>query len=430
MRRAFAWLSSVAFVTISTNAHALRIVEIGFDDGNDETGVATGDATLLNVSAEASLLVATPVLPRLIGDALRTKIDEGRYGRGARLDGQGDGIELTGFQTLATAWTFYGYVRVDDNSSGWLFLAPKSIGFRLNQGVVEVAVYDATNGTFSGIPTTHTIAADGAFHQLLMYVDPTSRIASVSVDLATGDPKGPFSAIAPVQGEPVVGLDLKGIVDEIFITPGLPDDNDLFDFVPTYCGKGQGSLICAEESAIVTPEDWPRDEPVRYKTVLDPAQCSASSPCPLLIAMSDGGSCNDDYERVAAVTRFAKAGFHVVTVDPYCDASEEFYKKRFPSETSQVVFVKNRLFDSSYAFQSAIQGTNYVASGCSHGANVVARLALQEDDYPLRTFVRSGFMAMHCAYHAADDGLCPMIASKFDSFYGMTYPHDESDPGT
>jgi hypothetical protein len=137
--------------------------------------------------------------------------------------------------------------------------------------------------------------------------------------------------------------------------------------------------------------------------MVDAFLCSATSPCPLLLIVSGGGKCADDYAPRGTVEYYAREGFVAVTVDPYCEGNPEF--NLYPMETSQLVAAKNHLMSDS-PLASRIDGPDYAATGCSHGCGSVTHLMVFEDDYPHRTFGNSCNLDwIFCAYAA--DALCP-----------------------
>jgi hypothetical protein len=404
--------------------HGLRLLELHFDDGPDDSGPNTGAATLNNISSEGTVL-GSYITATLVGDAHRSKLNEGRYGRSLVLDGDGDEARLEGFRATQGPWTLWAWVKVDDNSKGWIFHSPKSFGIRLAaKGALELSVYSPAEGGYFGTAFGQVLPADGAWHHVIVLFAPSIQTAAISVDFAKSKTVAAPLSIPNAGSTASVGAGLKGRIDELMITSGAATDyDDLFDVIPTDCGDS--ALVCTEETLTVDPTDWPWKVPARLKIVRDPSRCSTAAPCPLVFIISGGGACNDDYARAEVVANFAKAGFIAATVDPYCDATDAFYIRRFPSETSQLIQVKDHLMAAAHPQRSMIAGKTYTATGCSHGANVVARWALQEQDHPARTFVRSGFMALHCAYH---HGMCDRSRMAWDSLYGLKFPHDDLTP--
>jgi hypothetical protein len=197
--------------------------------------------------------------------------------------------------------------------------------------------------------------------------------------------------------------------------------------VPEYCGGDD--LRCAEQVFTMTPDGWPQVVPVRYKVIYDPSVCSKAKPCPLLFKIGGGGGCPNNYVDCGD---YARRGFVVATVDPFCETSGAYFE--FPTESSQFVEVKRRIFDPERAPEingtpvlELIAGSEYFATGCSHGAFAVASWAFMEEDFPARTFAQSGgFYAYHCAYH--QNGLCPKYMEGYDERFFGGYPHSESDP--
>jgi hypothetical protein len=420
MRCFFIPLCVVVSVFSPRVAHA-RLLELTFDDAEDGTGTHDGHAGLDNLETMSSGVTGTPLVAVLTGTALRSALDEGFYGRAADFPGGAGAIEITGWEE-ATVGTLalYMWVRARSVAGGTLVERPGMFAVSLSGGEIMLEPGDGSPAVSLG----RSLPGDGFFHHVTLILDLSSGspVVTAAVDAVLGDPVPvTLPAVAP-ETAVIVGSGLDGMIDELHVSQDTPAERDLFDFNPAYCPAG---LSCLEEVLLTTPDGLTREVPVRFKSVHDPALCTAAAPCPLLFDISGGSKCADDYAEPSSVAAFAAAGFFVVTVDAYCEGKDTF--RLFPAETSQYVTAKNHMITAS-SLRELIAGESYVATGCSHGAGAVAAWALREEDYPGRTYARSPGMDGHCALHAGV--LCPAVAAVHEQrFIDNFGSHDDELPG-
>lgn len=401
-------------------------LEITFDDGPDGSGPATGRGELNNLEGR------DPSRAFLRGNAHRTTLAEGRYGRAGAFAGGDDSIEITGLVLPANVpgVGFSVWIKAESDS-GWISLQEGSWGLSMSGGALSFAVADAA-GTLSSRPLGVSIPRDGAFHHLLLWWDLAAGTVGVVVDFSD---LGTLSAVPlppPSTTNPRFAVDFSGLMDELQIITKEPGSSRLFDWDPAACRPG---LACAEEVILVRPQasrlvdrDYDFDVPVRYKTLYDPAQCTPQTPCPMVVDISGGFACADDYDNIGHLEKLAQAGLFVVAIDPYCEAEDWIAPI---AEPPQYIAVKEHVMYEGDNAARIIAG-DYGATGCSHGGGTVFEWAMFEDDHPARTFSRSGVSLLHCAYHHGD--VCPLAKETFDSTVAQSLgtdpsvPHDDSDP--
>ena len=119
-----------------------RSIELYFDGSGDDTNRETGHPVLINVGDNASEIRA-----ELYCDATRTTAEEGRYGRGVRLDGTGDVIATepaTGKAPPGDAadLSFSVWINPESAEEGGLVEIDEGLRVELDEGNVAVAVYD------------------------------------------------------------------------------------------------------------------------------------------------------------------------------------------------------------------------------------------------------------------------------------------------
>jgi MYXO-CTERM domain-containing protein len=413
-------LLSVAAAALGPGRADARILELTFDDGPDGSGAHDGHAELSNLETLSSGVYGDPLTAALTGEARRSALDQGRYGRAADFPGGAGSIEITGWgdASIGTV-TIYMWVMARSAAGGTLVERPGMFAVSLSGGALMFEPGDGSPAVALG----QTLPEDGAFHHVALSLDVSSGSpeASAAVDFDLADPVPVTLATVAPDTPLLVGSGLDGMIDELLISPGLPAEHDLFDFNPAYCPAG---LLCLEEVITTTPDGMTWEVPVRFKSVYDPALCTAGSPCPLLFDISGGSKCADDYSSPYDAAFMAQAGFMVVTVDAYCEGSDTF--RLFPAETSQYVTTKNHIMASG-ALGDLFSHETYVASGCSHGAGAVAAWTLFEEDYPNRTYARSPGMDGHCALHAGV--LCPDVAERHEErFIEIFGSHDDELP--
>jgi hypothetical protein len=396
----------VAVLTPFESARAGRRVELSFDDDVDGAGAHNGYAELNNMQNNNASLGVGQCTARLAGEARRSTVSEGRYGRAADIPAGNGSIEIecpdygisgTGIVTL------FAWLKARDASGGHILASDDSHYVKLVSGEFVIEAPGNGGGTVS-LPTGVSWPTDGAYHHLTISLDTGGAIPLVRLILdfeavAEVDVTG----IVPPDGFGVkVGEGFDGLIDTVLITNNAPGEGDLFDFSPTYCPSG---LTCFEEVLTTIPRDFTHPVPTRFKVAYDAGTCSPATPCPLLFSISGGGSCADDYD--SGVSTWTQHGFMVVTVDPYCEAGG-LDAPLFPTETSQFVSVKDYLMTGS-PVHALIDGPTYSATGCSHGAGTVTLWMMHETDYPVRTFARSPGTDPLCAYAA--DVYCPNVAA-------------------
>ncbi len=404
----------------STSAWAQYQLELTFDDQAEGTGEATGHAPVADLESGANAA-------RLVGPAIRSGITEGRYGRGVSTS-RGGWLEIGNLPPTPTTLV-YMYVRPNDVSSGRLVSGPSPffVGFR--DGALIAAA-----GSPNGLQTAEfglSWPAETAFHHLGIRVQRSANETEIFVRLDFEDEyrvRFPFS----ISNGPLrLGEGLDGIIDEVIIggrevaTRSLALDR--FNRMPQAC---VGDLACIEEVLTTTPPGLSHEVPVRMKTVYDPARCTSRTPCPLAIEISGGGNCPNDYGHPDEIATLVALGFVVTTIDPYCEAGVPRFVPE--KELPQLIVAKDYIFTQS-AVRDRVEGPDYVASGCSHGADAVMIWSLYEEDHPARTFARSATGAGVCGHLAGKvcgfdpqnlDLQSPMIRSihELSDFVGQITP--------
>ncbi|MFZ5468753.1 MAG: hypothetical protein ACOZIN_04875 [Myxococcota bacterium] len=418
----------IALVLPATAAAQPVLLELTFDDGPDGSGPAEGRADLNNLEGRS------PLSAVLRGAAHRSRIDEGRYGRAAVFGGGADHIELVSSAPLSAPYLNLLMWLRPDAAEGHLLGQAGSWSIGLSAGELVFNVVGGDAGV-TMIPFGVSVPMDGAFHHLEVQIDPAGQQASALLGFNPQDRRTVALASLPPQStQPLrIGVDYRGRIDELLLSrqPAAPAET-AFNRDPQACASG---VVCREDviQLLPVPVDatsgrytWP--VPVRLKTGYDPAQCTPSTPCPLLVTISGGFTCADDYDGPGAFGTFARAGAVVVTIDPYCEA-DGFYAPIW--EPAQYIAVKNWVLASS-PLRDRITPGDYFASGCSHGAGTTLAWALKETDHPARTFSRSPSVEVHCAYHGVE--MCTEYKTAIDqviaSYLGQSTvaPHDDSNP--
>ena len=295
----------IAFCCLGPAAQA-QMLELTFDDGPDGSGVADGRSALVNLQEGGSVA-------RLEGAAHRSAITEGRYGRAAVFDGGADAVAVERLG-VASGGTLEISLWLRVVGAGWVSVLERSAGvWAAGDGALALRTWNAAIGDYVSRDAGSGVPVDGAFHHLQLHFDFGAGTLATVVDFgaATTTALDPLTlSDAPVR----FGLGLRGAIDELYVF--VSERADSFDLDPQDCGAP--GLICQEEVLVTTPRGWGWPVPVRVKTVLDPARGAPGSRCRLLIDVSGGGKCNNDYEDSNIVVLFARAGYAVSTVDPYC----------------------------------------------------------------------------------------------------------------
>lgn len=400
-------LIATATICFSGSARA-RLVELTFDDGESGTGTATGHELLNNLETRAAQLGTGIIGARFIGVAERSSIDAGAYGRAADFSGGAGGIELTGLDLNRSMW-FSLFAKARSTAAGSLVARAGSVDVKLTGGTIQLVAEHSQDGpqTFD---TGATLPSDGAFHHVLVTFAPSAGSLQVRIAIDWQLAGSATTSFVPSTGSaPVrVGEGFDGLMDELLVGQGSePDDNAIFDWNAAACPEG---LVCTEEVITTTPRDFPREVPVRLKSVRDPAQCNESSPCRLTFDISGGNNCADDYAPPYSVEELARAGLFVVTADVYCEASGN--TQPHPTETSQLIAAVEHVRNVS-TLSRFVAGSDYSATGCSHGAGLVTQWAIKEQDHPTRTFARSAGAAGLCALFAGK--LCPAVVDAYSA---------------
>jgi hypothetical protein len=398
-----------------------RLIELTFDDGDDGTGAHDGHAHLDNMESQTPSLVHAGLRAVLTGTARRSAFEAGRYGRAADFpDGEG-AIEIVGWEDMPGGlYAVYMWVKpraVDDGNLVEL-VGRFAIGLQDGQLVARATRSDCEWSTH---PLGAKLPADGEYHHVALEINVQNAMLGITLYLdfeRVGEVDVPMMVL---DGTPIVrvGAGLDGMIDELMVSERSIGEGNLFDYSPEDCPE---RLSCLEEVIAVVPTDFPHRVPVRFKSVYDPKLCTPSHPCPLLFDVSGGGKCADDYTSGASV--FARAGFLAVTVDLYCEGDDD--TREFPTETSQLIAVKDHMFFAS-RLKRLVAGPEYFASGCSHGAGTVLAWSLREPDYPARTYARSAGIDPHCGLHAGK--FCPVIAERLErQIVELLGAHDHEDP--
>lgn len=279
----------------------------------------------------------------------------------------------------------------------------------LDGGLLRVEFFHADGGTTVSAQSLPWPVDDG-FHHVTVGVAGLTGLPTVTVTLDFTDT---LTATAPRDLDAWdqtlrLGQGIDGLLDEVILanraTATLDADQDRFNRDPAHCPAG---TVCVEELMTLVPRTFVREVPVRWKSVYDPAACTAASPCPLVFAIQGGSACSNDYTMPVDVIPLVQAGFVVVTIDPYCEGNGETYVPE--TEVSQFVAVKDRVFAAG-AVADRVTGPDYHATGCSHGAEAVLVWAMREPDHPRRTFARSGGVS----------GLCARVAGELCLYLGGT----------
>ncbi len=406
MRHHHPWLLSalVLLLGAAPAATAGYLVEVTFDDADDGTGPDTGDAAVDNLQNNFSSLGSGVRGLTLTGSAHRSAFGEGYYGRAADLDGGGalavSGWDVTAHEAGAVAM----WVRARDVAGGRLFHVEDTVALSLQGGQLVLEVWDELGGV-EVVPTGASWPGDGAWHHLAFAITGGDGLLEAWLYLDFAEAAFVDGSLTePPDPEAVtLGAGFDGWIDELAIFDRVPDDGDAWDADPDHeCPPG---MSCGEEVIAVTPAGLSRQVPVRIKTMVDPEQCNPETPCPLLVAISGGGKCADNYAPRGDVEYYAADGFVAVTVDPYCEGDNAF--ETYPHETSQLVAAKDHLMDDS-PLAPSIDGPDYVATGCSHGCGSVTSWMMLEEDHPHRTWGNSCSLDwILCAYVAGE--LCPRV---------------------
>lgn len=372
-----------------------REVELTFDDGPDGSGTSDGQVELDNLEDKLSDVGVDPVAAVFTGVANRSAITEGRYGRAADFPGGLGALELSPWPSRNEV-AVYLWLKPRNTNAGTIVSHEGSWAVRFVAGELVV---DAYRGPADRVTIASGVQwpVDGQFHHLFIAFDasgatPRFLIAvDQSAPVMQEIPFVPERSVSPLR----LATNYDGLLDELLITgDSTPGPGELLNRLPTAC---EGTT-CVEEVITMQPRDFAYEVPVRYKTAWDDTTCTATSPCPLLFAISGGAKCADDYQ---SVRPFVDAGFIVVTVDMFCAANGS--TSHYPQETSQLVAVKEAVLATGATHRDLIAGNEYVASGCSHGGRTVLLWALRETDYPARTYARAG----------VNSGLCGLLAGAY-----------------
>jgi hypothetical protein len=377
MKRLPARFLIVAFLACANapDAVAQYQAELSFDDGLAGTSGACN-----NMETD------TQVRAELVDGAKRSALTEGRYGRAADFPSGKGTLELRNYSPSSRSNAFIAHLWVKARSrKGVLIRNDSAWGVRFAQdGRLTVTALDAAGQTAS-LPTQLSWPQDGEFHHLTIQITQTNTTPTfvLTIDYAdsqTVSAKTPLPA--PSQGTLRVGIGFDGLVDELIVAnreaATMTADDDRFNRWPSDCPAG---ARCFEEVFTLTPRSFAHEVPVRFKTIYDPNLCSPASPCPLLIDISGGSACANDYSTVQTLSALIKERFVVVTIDPYCEGNGNTSVP--DSEVGQFIAVKDFVMKSGQA-KALISGSDYYASGCSHGAEAVLLWAINESDHPRR----------------------------------------------
>jgi hypothetical protein len=387
-----AWFPVVFWLCVGHpgTAAAQYQLELTFDDGDDYSSTPE-----LN-----NLETGTPVTARLGGTARRSGLHEGRYGRAADLPGAAGHVEVSGW-TPAPELVFHVWVSARGTDAGEVIAQGGRWRLFFDAGALRVAFFHADGGT-SVSAASLPWPSGGGFHHVTVGVAGLTGLPTVTVTLDFADTIA-LSAERDLDTWDQtlrLGSGLDGLIDEVILAnraaATLDADQDRFNRDPFHCPPG---TVCVEEVMTLVPRTFVRQVPVRWKSVHDPAVCAPATPCPLLFAIQGGGACNNDYAMPADVVPMVRAGFVVVTIDPYCEGEGETFVPE--TEVSQFVAVKDRVFAAG-PVADRLTGPDYHATGCSHGAEAVLVWAMREPDHPLRTFARSGGVSGFCARVAGE----------------------------
>ncbi|MGH7859501.1 MAG: hypothetical protein ACREQY_19425, partial [Candidatus Binatia bacterium] len=365
------------------HASGLPRIEFTFDDGPDGSGPAQGLAELINIDGRNDATVT------MRGSTHRSNLDQGRYGRAGKFYGNGAGndVLIENPPSMGSEFGFAVWLK-PETGSGQIFSHENNWRIYLSNGTVRMRIFTIFGPDDRSLNVQ--VPVDAQWHHLLIHwhpdADPPDSWMAAEVDFTTTGVQ-PFLPLPTGQnGEIHMGKDYAGFMDEVFFYTNAPGSGNAFDRNPTWCPGGHA---CVEEVITVTPQDhydnpYPYQAPVRFKSVYDPTKCTPATPCTMVVDVSGGFACADDYDSPSHVEGMADNYLFVVTVDPFCLA--DGYGAPV-DEISQVRAVKDYMFNQSALRDRIIPGT-YTASGCSHGANLVLAWAAEETDYPARTFAR------------------------------------------
>ncbi len=415
-------------------------VELSFDDGPDGSNDDTCDDVppgldcypLRNTAAEGpDDEPFDPTGPSLQitfeGNAERTGVNDtdGLYGRAVEfLGGTTDSIRVTSLYSSYNTPDLHAFWALDDPDEGAFWREECRFEVRLNQGDFEIEVWKdgcVESETYSSSVSWPT---DTDWHHLAIhrFVDGSNQHKfAVSIDFAQ-----PATTVATIEPPDLLpsnvyfGKGMDGRLDELQAANFAPGPESRFDYDKTYCGKdAAANTTCTEDVAYADGTgldqfDW--DVPVRYKIVYDDTACTSQNPCPVVFALSGGGSCADNYPRqddlINRLVEGPSPQLAVVAVDPICWA---FGFSSYPDEITQMLVVKDALGSLDYLDLTG----DYYATGCSHGANNVLEWAVLNEavlagDRPARVFVRSPTdhgEHVHCEYH---ESWCGEKEESFD----------------
>ena len=401
MKSLSALVVCLALSAASTTAHARNtLVEIDFDDDETGRGAATGHALVRNHEGEGGPESSNGVADAYLrGNAVRTSLTDGRYGRGARISGGTDAIELRA-------------VRLDGDGA---FTASMWVNFDSVATVADCTIVDLGATGSVRIQSGRVVTVDSAamvrvstadvrtlapgFHHVGLYVPANGNTAELLIDFTIRTTLMFPHRLAPQYASMPMWVGLRGVVDELIVFHGaLTDASEIFDLNPATC-TGVASTQCQEFWFPMRPRGYGREMPVRVKFAWNPARCSARTPCPLVVTVSAGGSCPDDYDSSGVLQRFVEGGFIAATVDVSCEPGDCLFAP-YPHITSELVEVVRRMRLRS-DIGPAISAGDFFASGASAGGTSIARWAMLETEHPRRTFMRSpGALGPLCNYQA------------------------------
>jgi hypothetical protein len=359
--------------------------EISFDDQIDHSTIPE----LNNMETDS------PVSVNFEGDARRSLITEGVYGRAADFPTAGGAVVFNNYN-----WTerfiAHFWIQARNSNSGQLIGQEGRWGLNLNSGNLDLVVTD-TMGATSILSPSSPWPSDGEFHHITLTINSVDAtpVFTITLDFDTVITITPSPLLATSSSPLKMGVGLDGMIDEVILAnrlfASLTEDQDRFNRDSEYCPEGS---VCFEETFFYVPRTFTHQVPVRFKTIYDPLLCSETNPCPILFAIQGGSACNNDYAMPSDVVPMVEQGFLVVTIDPYCEGNGNTFLPE--TEVSQFVAVKDHMYDFSTA-SSMILDENYLATGCSHGAEAVMIWAMREPDHPARTFARSAGVSGYCA---------------------------------
>lgn len=386
------------------------------------------------------------------GDAKRSAISDGKYGRSLLLDGDGDFVRMDDRivdpathpfpgsvdtrQPLSLPLNVMGWVRPDD-LTGIRPLLSKKGSFSIFFDDDKLSARIHTEVGDSDGPDERVVTAMpfevGKFQQFVVSVfklDGAIKVAVLkdpepadydAVKLGACRPDRPanclmteVSRLVPVTNDaPILigGEDsddgfysFNGMIDELIwatylstsdytplgFTPNCPDSAvDCQEYVKTFQQQGLTDEM-GDAGYDVNPGI---EVPVRT-FVARPETCTKASPCKAIVMAQGGGNCSDGFPPTEQMDYWVKQGYVVVAALSLC-ADTANQSDDSASSNFEFYNVADALAQAvkdllgTLSFVSYENAHDYYATGGSNGAALVAYLALAHPYWPKRTYSAS-----------------------------------------